>query len=104
MNQELHDVLNGLAPELEPDLKHYIMSYFQDQTSDFSAEALKDFLLPLLDGAEISDEACQNISSLLMSNASSSTVESWKPVQLTERVVMSGLMSNTQGSGSQGRK
>ena len=80
----IKDQILQVEPDLDPDLVDYVMGYLSDSTSDFSSEALTDFLLPLF---------TNDVTDLIQTFAVKAVEDA--PLLLSEKVTMSGLMSNT---------
>ena len=80
----LKDDILLVEPDLDPDLVDYVHGYLNDSSSDFSSEALTDFLVPLFTA---------DISAFVKRFVVDSGDD--QPNLLSEKVTMAGLMSNT---------
>ncbi|TPX31762.1 hypothetical protein SeMB42_g07706 [Synchytrium endobioticum] len=71
---DISSLLVRTAPDLDPELLSYASSYFDDDTSDRSQEALNDFLNPILSEAGLDQDhiadLCANLSQLTAHQAS----------------------------------
>lgn len=80
----LRDEILQVEPDLDPDLVDYVYGYLNDSTSDFSGEALIDFLVPLF-----TSDLTEFIKKFTVKSVAD------EPLLLSQKVTMSGLMSNT---------
>ena len=80
----LREEILKVDPQLDSVLVDYIYGYLSDSTSDFSHDALTDFLVPLFTG---------DITEFIKKYSMNSQEDA--PMLLSEKVTMTGLMSNT---------
>jgi hypothetical protein len=79
----IREQILSVEPGMDQDLVDYVLGYLVDSTSDFSSEALSDFLVPLFsnDITEFMQKFIQSVDDA--------------PLLLSEKVTMTGLISNT---------
>ena len=92
----MEQLLQDTVPKLDVDLFQYTLSFLNDATSDHSLEALLDFLSPILESENLSSDSifslCQSIA---QKRGTSSLSKEQGPQELSQRIQMSGLTSNT---------
>lgn len=65
LKTQANKVLSDISSNLDKDSQSYLMSYFDDDSNDFSKEGLFDFLEPLLEEAQIEKTRIEDICNAL---------------------------------------
>lgn len=93
MIAKANNILDKRLDGIDADLKAYAMSYFEDDSSDLSVDGIKDFLGPILESIDISqdtiDQLCAELSRL--DNNKKSEV-----IQLKESVQMDSFIDTVK--------
>lgn len=93
---EAEKLVAAASKKLDKDSTTYLLSYFDDESNDFSKEGLVDFIGPLLDEADIDestiDELCEQLSKL---NPAANGTEDNERRVLKEAVQMHNSISAT---------